>query len=291
MKRLAGGLLLGLAIVAVRAESAPTVAAKKLRIGVTLHPYYSWVANIVADRAEVVPVLPGTLNPHSYQPRPADVQNLVGLDAIVVNGLGHDDFIEPLLQAADRKDIHRIRPNDGLPLIANNPHTFLSITSAIQQIHTIARELGTLDPANAELYRENARAYCRRLRGMLARALQAIADLDVSRARIATVHDGYAYLFQELGLEVTAVVQPRHGIEPSAKQLADTIERIKAAGVNLLFTEMDLQSKYVNTIYDETGCRVLRLSHVASGEYTPEKFEQDMQQNLDTIVQGLRSSR
>ena len=29
--------------------------AKRLRIGITLHPYYSYVANIVGDKAEVVP--------------------------------------------------------------------------------------------------------------------------------------------------------------------------------------------------------------------------------------------
>lgn len=34
-------------------------AAKKLKIGVTLHPYYSFVANIVGDRAEVVALIPG----------------------------------------------------------------------------------------------------------------------------------------------------------------------------------------------------------------------------------------
>ena len=47
----------------------PSVAnadeAKRLRIGITLHPYYSYVANIVGDKAEVVPLIPAGFNPHA----------------------------------------------------------------------------------------------------------------------------------------------------------------------------------------------------------------------------------
>ena len=42
--------------------------AKRLRIGITLHPYYSYVANIVGDKAEVVPLIPAGFNPHAYEP-------------------------------------------------------------------------------------------------------------------------------------------------------------------------------------------------------------------------------
>lgn len=282
-------------------------AAEKLKVGVVLHPYYSWVTNIAGDAAEVVPLIPADQDPHSYQPRPEDLANLSRIDVIVVNGLGHDEFIFSMLEAADCQDIETIRPNDGLPLIpvfeevddmeddgargnnrvSYNSHSYIAITGAIQQINSIARELARLDPENAELYRQNALAYTRRLRKMLAGALTSINELDISRYSIATVHDGYAYLFQELGLQTVAVIQPRHGIEPSAKQLADTIDRIKAARVNVLFAELDYDKKYVDIVFEETGCKIYSLSHISHDTFTPEKFETDMQHNLDTIVQAL----
>jgi len=46
--------------------------AKRLRIGITLHPYYSYVANIVGDKAEVVPLIPAGFNPPAYEPRAGD---------------------------------------------------------------------------------------------------------------------------------------------------------------------------------------------------------------------------
>jgi zinc transport system substrate-binding protein len=41
----------------------PLAAAERLRIGATLHPYYSWAANVVGDAADVVPVIPGEGDP------------------------------------------------------------------------------------------------------------------------------------------------------------------------------------------------------------------------------------
>ncbi len=278
---------------AMRAMSAlPVLLAAVLRVGVTLHPYYSWTSNVGGTAVVVVPIVPPSADPHSFQPRPEDVAVLSSLDAVVENGLGHDAFLEPMLRAAGKERLPLLLPNENVPLLPGasggaNSHSFLSITASSQQIQNLAKELGHLDPPHAELYTENARVYVRRLRGLLADALRRLEGKDLSRVHIATVHDGYGYLFSELGLRVEAVVQARHGVEPSARQLADTIERIKAAHVNLLFTELGLDRSYVETIEKESGCRLRRLTHIAGGPYTPERFEKDMKANLDAIVDGV----
>ena len=296
-------LRIALATVLVLAIASAATAADKPRIGVTLHPYYSWVAAIAGDAVEIVPVIPEGADPHSYQPRPSDLERLESLDAVVVNGLGHDGFIEPMLKAAGKTDIPRLNPHEGMPLapihgeeeafaageeaVAVNPHTYISILGSVQQINTLARQLGALYPDHAEAFRANARRYARTLRAMLGDALAKIEALDASDTRIATVHDGYAYLFSELGLTIAAVIQPRHGIEPSARQLQDTIKQIEKQNVTILFGEADYKKKYVDIIYEETGCKIYRLSHISGGAYAKEKFETDMQTNLDTIVRAL----
>ena len=270
----------------------PILLAVVLRVGVTLHPYYSWASIVGGTAVVVVPIVPPSADPHSFQPRPEDLAVVSSLDAVVENGLGHDAFLEPMLRAAGRDRLPRLHPNANVPLLSGasggaNSHSFLSITASSQQIQSLAKEMGRLDPVHAELYAENARAYVKRLRGLLAEALRRLEGNDLSRVHIATVHDGYGYLFSELGLRVDAVVQARHGVEPSARQLADTIERIKTARVNLLFTELGLDRSYVETIEKETGCRMRRLTHIAGGAYTPERFEKDMKANLDAIVDGV----
>src|SRR5476649_1843385 len=123
-----------LAAVAVLVTSGMASAQPKpmLKIGVTLHPYYSWTKNVVGDLPgyEVRSILPGEIDAGDYQPRPDDIKKLVDLDAIVLNGIGHDDFILPMLKASGNKKIVIIRPNELTPQIhaahggAVNSHTF-----------------------------------------------------------------------------------------------------------------------------------------------------------------------
>ena len=115
--------------------------ARPLRIGVTLHPYFSWAKNVVGDLPgyEVRSILPGEIDAGDYQPRPDDVKKLMDLDAIVINGIGHDDFILPMLKASGNTHVTLVRLNETTPQIhaahgsGVNSHTFISFTNAIQQ--------------------------------------------------------------------------------------------------------------------------------------------------------------
>ncbi|TCK03681.1 zinc transport system substrate-binding protein [Marinobacterium mangrovicola] len=280
--------------------------ADPLRIGVTLHPYYSYVANIVGDKAEVVPLIPQGFNPHAYEPRAEEIKRVGSLDVVVLNGIGHDDFAERMIAASENPSLPVIEANRNVPLLPAvgsmsqgrngsgkvvNAHTFLAVTGAIRQIQTIARELGQLDPDNADSYRRNAREYSRKLRRIRAEALSQLASIDNVELRVATIHGAYDYLLREFGLEVTAVVEPAHGIEPSPAQLARTIDDIRRLDVQVIFSELHFPSTYVDTIRRETGVRLYPLSHVISGDYRAEKFEQEMAENFATVVRAILDTR
>ncbi len=285
------------------ANALAAVPAGRRRFGVTLHPYYSYVANIVGDLAEVVPIIPAGFNPHAYEPRPEDIQRIGSLDAIVLNGIGHDDFAGRMIAASSKPALPVVEANADVPLLPAagsaaraagkvvNPHSFLSITASVLQVATIARELGRLDPANADAYAANARAYSRRLRQLradaLARLAAKLASADGTSLRVATIHGAYDYLLREFGLEVSAVVEPAHGIEPSPAQLAETIATMRRLDVQVIFSELNFPSAYVETIRRETGIRLYAFSHISHGDYAADQFEREMARNMDTLVQAM----
>lgn len=287
--------------VAALIVARPVRAAGRLRIGVTLHPYYSFVSNIVGDHADVEPLIPAGFNPHAYEPRPEDIRRIGQLDVVVLNGIGHDDFAGRMIAASARPDVTVIEANAEVPLLAAsgsmarnggggtvvNPHTFLSITGAVQQVYTVARELGRLDPAHAAAYSANARAYARRLRQMRADALGKLSGVGAARLRVATIHGAYDYLLREFGLEVAAVVEPSHGIEPSPAQLTRTIDTLRGLDVQVVFSELHFPSAYIDTIRRETGIRLYAFSHISYGDFSADVFEREMGRNLDTLVQAI----
>ncbi|MEO8553000.1 MAG: zinc ABC transporter substrate-binding protein [Kofleriaceae bacterium] len=280
-------------VVACSSKHEAPAAASGLRVGVTLHPYYSWTANVVdgVPGAEVVAVLPGELDAGNYQPAPDDIAKLTKLDAIVINGIGHDDFIRSMIQAAANPHLNVIEANADTPLVKNahgegsNSHTFLSFENAIAQTRRIAEQLATLRPGNAAAFRANARAYGAKLRAIEAKAADQLAHAKIRR--VVTVHDGYTYLLQEFGIELAGVVQPAHGLTPSAKELADLIELMKAQHVTVVLTEEDFPAKLLATLQEATGAKVYVISHVAVGTYAKDEFETVMAKNAATLVQAL----
>jgi zinc transport system substrate-binding protein len=273
--------------------TASPAFAQTLKVGVTLHPYFSWTKNVVGTLPgyEVRPILPGEIDAGDYQPRPEDIKKLTDLDAIVVNGIGHDDFIFPMIKASGNSKIVIIRPNDATPQIkavrgnSVNSHTFISFNNAIQQTYAIQKALATLRPKDAAALQANAAEYARRLRVIKAKAASQLAEARVTR--VVTVHDGYGYLLQEFGLEVAGVVQPAHGLTPSATELRDMVRLLQREKIKVVFSEETFPPPLLKVLSDEAGVKVYTISHIASGPFTADRFEREMQTNVETMIKAL----
>lgn len=275
------------------ASATPAPTGKPIKVGVTLHPYYSWTKNVVGDipDVEVIAVLPGDVDAGSYQPRPEDIKKLSDLDAIVINGLGHDDFITEMIKASGNTKLTIIKPNDGAPTLkgahgeAVNSHTFISFTNAIQQTYAIEKALAALRPDLAEHFATHAKEYAQKLRGIKDGAAKELANAKIKR--VVTVHDGYSYLCQEFAIEVAGVVQPAHGLVPSAEELGGMVDLLKKEKITVVFSEESFPDKLLTVLKDSAKVKVYIITHIASGEYTADKFEKEMQQNADTLVKAL----
>jgi zinc transport system substrate-binding protein len=289
-------------LIIVLFSMAQITFAAPMKIGITLHPYYSYVANIVQDRAEIVPLVQAGFNPHSYELQPSDLKRLMTMDALVVNGIGHDEFAFRALETLEAQkneggnSLRVIYANKDVPLLgvdnrpgAWNPHTFVSINAAIRQVYSIARELGELDAENAKFYKKNAVAYARKLRMMKNHYSKELLGLDLSDVRIASTHNAYGYFLQEFGIGVDSVIEPAHGVEPSASQLQDTIDRIREANVQVLFSELNMDYRYVATVEKATGIKLYHFSHLTFGEYDKDQVYREMEANLKTLVSALKA--
>jgi len=299
-RTLAAALLLllavpGAALAAAKAAHAPGPAptpAPVLKVGVTLHPYYSWAKSVVGDTpVEVRAILPDDVDSGNYQPSPGDIKKLADLDAIVVNGVGHDDFIFDMIKASGNTKIVLIKPNDGLPLLkaknggVTNAHTFISFTNAIQGTWTIEKALAGMKPELAPAFEENAAAYARKLRTMKAAAATKLADAKINR--VITVHDGYGYLMQEFGIDIAAVVEPSHGITPSAAELQQIVEIANKQNVHVVFAEESFPKPMLDSLKESAHAKVYVISHIEGGGYTAETFEKAMQENVDSMIRAL----
>ncbi|MGQ9902877.1 MAG: metal ABC transporter solute-binding protein, Zn/Mn family [Anaerolineae bacterium] len=82
----------------MRQETAPPAA--KVRV-VALESFIADIAqNVAGDRLKVKALMPPGLDPHAYQPTPADVAAVADSDVLIVNGAGLVPTLEELLKNA-----------------------------------------------------------------------------------------------------------------------------------------------------------------------------------------------
>jgi zinc transport system substrate-binding protein len=276
-------------------KTAQTSATAPLKVGVTLHPYFSWAQNVVAGtNVEVRAILPDEVDAGNYQPSPGDIQKLVDLDAIIINGIGHDDFIQDMIRASGNNHLVQLKPNEVTPQLKNlrgegtNPHTFISFSNAIQQTYFIARKLGELRPDLADTFQKNATAYAKRLRAIKSAATSRLVGPKVSR--VVTVHDGYSYLMQEFGIDIVGVVEPSHGLVPSSAELQNMVDLLEREKIDVVFSEESFPPALLKVLTDSTGAKVFIISHMATGPYSADQFEKEMQRNVDSMLKALAGS-
>jgi len=54
-----------------------------------------------------------------------------------------------------------------------------------------------------------------------------------------------------------------------------------------VFSEETFPPQMLKVLQDEGGAKVYVITHIASGDYTADKFEREMQRNVDTLIRAL----
>jgi len=266
----------------------------------TTFPIYQITRNLTVGSTtlEVELMLPAQVGcPHDYALTPQDMQKLSRADALVINGLGLEEFLgapvkkaNPRIQVLDSsqgiKDLLRYSQESASGHdhhAGYNPHLFASPRMAARQTLAIAQGLKRLDPAGAGLYDRNALAYAARLNA-LADEMQALGR-TLANPRIVTQHGAFDYLARDMGLQVVGVVAAHAGHPPSAAQTLELVRTIRRSKAGAVFTEPQYPARIAQTIAREAGIPAAVLDPVASGPARAglDYYEKIMRRNMATL--------
>jgi zinc transport system substrate-binding protein len=263
-----------------------------MRIVCSFYPMYVMTLNVVGDAPGVnveclTEPLTGCL--HDYQLTPTNLKTLGAADVFVANGAGMESFIAKAVEQSPRLKV--IEASQGVKLAFNdNPHVWVSIGGAMQETTNIAQGLAAVDPARGAAYQRNAARYVSRLDD-LRREMHAALDGFKNRD-IITFHEAFPYFAGEFNLNIVAVVEREPGSEPSAGELARTIEMVRKHKVKALFAEPQYPAKSAEVIHRETGVPISILDPAVTGPRDPaqarESYILAMKENLKVLAKALK---
>jgi zinc transport system substrate-binding protein len=259
---------------------------KALTIAVSIRPLSSLVEALVGEEAEVVLLVPPTMTPHTFQPKPSDVEALSRADLLVLIGFGEEEpWISKLIEGADNPKLKVVELSEGIEPIGDPPnsHFWLSPKMALVMIKNLEEALIEVDPANRSEYEQRVQEYAEKLIRLDQAYREVLATLP-DRRFIAT-RPLFVYLARDYGLEQVAVIAGAPGQQPSPQRLADMIRLIREEQIPLMVGPLQLEEGFAASISEETGIRLVRLD--VMGIEHPDYIEL-MQANLKALVQGFR---
>ncbi|MGI5920931.1 MAG: metal ABC transporter substrate-binding protein [Syntrophomonadaceae bacterium] len=267
--------------------------SSKFTMVTSFYPMYIMALNI-ADNIPGVEVInlasPQTGCLHDYQLSPENLLTLEKADVLIVNGAGMESFLDKVVE--QQPDLKVIEASEGIPLIKNsttqedNPHVWVSVHYAIQEVKNITRQLSLADPEHSQKYQSNASKYIKKLEILAEKMHRELAG--VSNRNIVTFHEAFPYFAREYNLNIVAVVEREPGSEPSASELAEIVDTVKRSKAQAIFAEPQYSSGAAETIARETGIKVYYLDPAVSGPDSPDAYIKIMETNLATLKGALK---
>ena len=260
--------------------------------------------NVAGDRMTISTLMPLGIDPHAFEPTPADIQKISDSRILILNGAGFEESMAKMLISAGGKRI-TIDASKGLTSramganetrdanYAGDPHFWLDPNYTIRYVENIREGLSQADPGNAATYAMNANAYIAQLQELDRWIADQVKSVASERRVLVTNHESLGYFADRYGFQVLGTVIPSvsTGASPSAQQLAQLIDRVKASHARAIFLEIGANPQLAKQLAQETGVKIVTdlYTESLSEKNAPAPTYIDMMKhNTTTIVNALK---
>jgi zinc/manganese transport system substrate-binding protein len=169
---------------------------------------------------------------------------------------------------------------------SGNPHLHLDPRNIQKVGEALTGRMAELDPANAEAYRANFKAFAGKWQAAIVRWETEAASLR--GMPVLVHHNSFVYLSAWLGLKEMGALEPKPGVEPSSGHLTSLLERQKTAPARMILRAAYQSEGPSQWLSGKAGIPAVMLAFTVGG--TPEAsslfglFD-------DTINRLLKASR
>ncbi|MBE9198911.1 MULTISPECIES: metal ABC transporter substrate-binding protein [unclassified Nodularia (in: cyanobacteria)] len=297
------GVLLGLSI-----AGCNQVDTNRTSRGIDGQPRVVATSTIIADLAEKIGgeeiqltgILQPGVDPHIYEPKPADSRVLETADLILYNGYNLEPGLINLMNAAGEK-VRKIPVGEVVkPLqldqydrqVVPDPHVWGSAENAIAMTNVIRDELIKLSPADQAEFTQRASELTQELQQLHNWINQQIQTIPADKRQLVTTHDAFQYYGKAYGIAIAGTLI---GIsteeQPSAQTVTRLVESIKKNSVPAIFAETTINPALITTVAQEAGVKLaprqLYADSIGAKGSEGDSYIKMMEANTRTIVEAL----
>ena len=247
-------------------SSAPHILATETFLG-------DIAQNVAEGRIKIETLLPATVDPHEFQPKPQDAVKITESQMLIVNGLGYETWLAKTLENVSGQQLVVVatkgltpNPDPSGEHPDGDPHMWMNPLNTIQYVKNIRDGLAQVDPAGKDTYTANADAYISKLKDLDQWVKTEVAQLPPEKRLLVTNHDALGHFAKAYEFKVVGAVIPSVTTEasPSAQQMASLIDTIKSSGAPAIFLDIGENQTLAKQIASESGAKVITNLYVES---------------------------
>lgn len=238
----------------------------RAEIVTTIFSCYDLARAITGDNAEVVMLLHPGQEVHTYDPMPSDAARTLNADLIVCIGGESEEWLETLLSGADNppQTVRLIESTETLKELdpeedAQDEHIWTSPKNAMRMLRALEKELCLCYPEHAEVFHENADAYCAEI-SKIDGEIEALVSASPRAKLFFADRFPFLYLAHDYGLDFDAAfLSCTADTEPSAKRIVELIDEVRTDRIPAIYV-LEMSTKNIaRTIAEETGAEIVTL--------------------------------
>ena len=285
------------------------LAHADLKIFATVPEWGALAQTLGGDKVKVYTATTGLQDPHRIQARPSLIANARSANLVVATGAGLEDGWLPVVQReANNPAILTGKPGFlaatayvrmlDIPAVvdrtmgdvhaAGNPHIQTDPRNMLPIGRALSARLEQLDPDNAAYYRSRGEQFQSTWQSNLVRWHKDAAPLR--GVKIWAQHDGYPYMNAWLGLNQVGVLEPRPGVEPSTRQLAEILQRQQTVQARMVIVSAYMNDAPARWLSEKSGIPEVVLPFTVGGNERVTSLAELYDQTLGLLLAALKQS-
>ncbi|MDO9894247.1 metal ABC transporter substrate-binding protein [Glaesserella parasuis] len=273
------------------------LAAQQFKVVTTFTVIQDIAQNVAGDKAVVESITKPGAEIHDYQPTPQDIVKAQSADLVLWNGMNLESWFERFF--AQVKDKPAVVVTEGIEPISiyegpykdkPNPHAWMSTKNALIYIENIRQALVKYDPANAETYNANAKAYADKIVALDQPLRERLAKVPEAQRWLVTSEGAFSYLARDYGfreLYLWAINQDEQG---TPKQIRKVIDQVRKHQIPVVFSESTISDKPAKQVAKESKARyggVLYVDSLSTKDGKVPTYIDLLNVTVSTIVAGF----